>query len=118
MKLKLENIVLYFGWTLTIIIAIYLILKIFRVIHSPTLEEIILGTLISYSMVLGVHQTKIINIEKDLTKVIHGLIKIEKKLNSTEAKINKINVILRTHEYYLKEIITMADEVTNFIESH
>jgi len=80
MKINLENILLYLGWAIIITITIYLILKIFGIVKSPSLEEILVSMIIGHSMILGTHQTKISYIENRMKKIERKLDRMIKKI--------------------------------------
>jgi len=79
MKINLENVLLYLGWAIIITIAIYLLLKIFGIVKSPSLEEILILMIIGHSMILGIHQTKISYIENRTKRIERKLDKLLRK---------------------------------------
>ena len=79
MKINLENVLLYLGWAIIITIAIYLLLKIFGIVKSPSLEEILLSMIIGHSMILGIRQTKISYIENRTKRIERKLDKLLRK---------------------------------------
>jgi peptidoglycan hydrolase CwlO-like protein len=81
MKFKIEDILLYFGWTIIIIVTVYLFLKIFGLAKSPSLEEILISLIIGHSMILGIHQTKISYTEKKISHIENQTKRIERKID-------------------------------------
>ncbi len=69
MKLNVIDLIGYLGWTIIAIITLYLFLRIFGFIHSTSLEEILIGVVISYAMIIGRHETKISYMEKHMNSI-------------------------------------------------
>jgi hypothetical protein len=70
---------LFIGWSLLLIVTIYLILKVFGVIKSASFEEVILALLLPQYILLGTLQERTFALTNRVEKIENRLEKIFKQ---------------------------------------